>query len=217
MRMPCADISQFRHPDEFETAEEEDSDAGEVDLVLGGVSRGFQGELCDCHPPLASVSTLMDIYVDRIDPLVKILHIPSFTLMVLAGAKAAEMEMDKEAAVFCWYFSTGSVMDEEECVRILGEGKEVLFAKYRAIARHTLGRARLLSTTSLMTLHAFYLFLVREATACPYFGCWYTDHVDGNASAPTARCAAYSVWHWTALSSENGSTPRRKSTWTQHL
>lgn len=171
MRMLCADTSQFRHPDEFSTAEEEEFDAGEVDLVLGGGSCRFRGRLCNYHPPAASVSTLMGIYIDRIDPLVKILHIPSFTPMVLAAAKAAEMEMDKEAAVFCWYFSTVSVMDEQECVRILGEGKEVLFAKYRAIARHTLGRARLLSTTSLMTLHAFYLFLVREATACPYFGC----------------------------------------------
>ncbi len=153
---------QFRHPDELVPVGDDDEEH-EVDLFLGAgsPSNNFNGQLRDWHPSMPSLRSLRDIYVDRVDPLVKIMHMPTFWASVLQAVERRE-EVSKpiEALIFCFYFGTISILDEKECQKLFGESKRTLFAKYRAIARHTLKKAGLLSTSSPMTLRAFCVFLV---------------------------------------------------------
>ncbi|KAM3429088.1 hypothetical protein MY4824_008456 [Beauveria thailandica] len=152
----------FRHPDEFVPVGDDDEEH-EADLFLGSgsPSSSFLGQLCDWHPTTQCLYALRDMYVDRIDPLMKIIHIPTFWALVWQAAERKE-EVSKpiEAAVFCFYFGTISVLEETDCERLFKEGKKTVLAKYRAIARHTLKRAGLLSTSSPMTLRAFCLFML---------------------------------------------------------
>ncbi|KAF1732815.1 Bikaverin cluster transcription factor bik5 [Beauveria bassiana] len=156
------DATQFRHPDEFVPAGDDDEEH-EADLFLGSgsPSSSFMGQLGDWHPTTQCLYALRDIYVDRIDPLMKIMHMPTFWALVRQAAERKE-EVSKpiEAAVFCFYFGTMSVMEEQDCERLFKQGKKAVLAKYRAIARHTLKRAGLLSTSSPMTLRAFCLFML---------------------------------------------------------
>lgn len=155
---------KFTHPDEFAPAGDADENyEPEVDLFLGsGTSGGgFQGRLQDHHPPMATLHSLKEIFVDRIDPLLKILHMPTFWQAILQSVeKQVNTPSYMEAAIFCFYFATISVLGEEECGQLFGEKKITLFAKYRTLARHALGKAGLLSTSNPMTLRAFALFMV---------------------------------------------------------
>lgn len=156
------DISDdFRHPDEFVPVGADEDDENEVDLFLGPSSSSLSGLLRNWHPPLPCLHTLKDIFIDRVDPLMKMMHMPTFWPVILQAAqKGEEISRSMEAAVFCFYFGTISVIQEKECENLFKESKKVVFAKYRVIARHTLKKANLLSTSSPMTLRAFCLFMV---------------------------------------------------------
>ncbi|KAM3502421.1 hypothetical protein MY11210_009072 [Beauveria gryllotalpidicola] len=160
----------FRHPDEFVAAGDDDAEH-EADLFLGtsSPSSSFIGQLRDWHPATHCLYALRDMYVDRIDPLMKIMHIPTFWALVRQAAERKE-EVSKpiEAVVFCFYFGTISVMEEKDCEKLFKEDKKTVFAKYRAIARYTLKRAGLLSTSSPMTLRAFCLFMLGLRGTIPY-------------------------------------------------
>ncbi|TQW00867.1 fungal specific transcription factor [Cordyceps javanica] len=152
----------FRHPDEF-VAVGDDDEENETDLFLGldCASGGFKDELRDWHPAMHCLYALLDIYVDRVDPLMKMMHIPTFWASVLQAAeRREEVSKPTEAVIFCFYFGVISVIDENECQKLFKESKKTLFAKYRAIARHTLKRAGLLSTSNPTTLTAFCLFMM---------------------------------------------------------
>ncbi|KAJ3479025.1 hypothetical protein NLG97_g8424 [Lecanicillium saksenae] len=151
----------FRHPDEFVPVGADDEEENEVELFLGSSSSGFNPQLRDWHPAMHCLQALKDIFVDRVDPLMKMMHMPTFWPVVLqATERGEEVSRPMDAAVFCFYFATMSVIEEKECEKLFRESKKTLLAKYRAIARHTLKRARLLSTSSPMTLRAFCLFLM---------------------------------------------------------
>ncbi|OAA60854.1 Transcription factor [Cordyceps fumosorosea ARSEF 2679] len=154
----------FRHPDEYVPVgdDDDDDDEPEADIFLGSSSsNSFNGQLRDWHPTIHCLYALRDIYVDRVDPLMKIMHMPTFWALVLQAAERKEdVSRPIEAVMFCFYFATISVIEEKECQKLFNESKKTMFAKYRAIARHTLKRAGLLSTTSPMTLRAFCLFMM---------------------------------------------------------
>ncbi|OAA76705.1 Transcription factor [Akanthomyces lecanii RCEF 1005] len=153
----------FHHPDDIIVSDGDDDEEHEADLFLGAgpLSNAFNGQLRDWHPPMAVLCTLKDIYVDRIDPLMKIMHMPTFWTSVLQAVERGE-EVSKpiEAIIFCFYFGTISILQEKECEKLFKQSKKTLFAKYRALARHTLKKAELISTSSPMTLRAFCVFLM---------------------------------------------------------
>ncbi|ATY62167.1 C6 transcription [Cordyceps militaris] len=160
---------EFRHPDEFTPLSDDDED--ETDLFLGSSSLncGFNGSLRDCHPTLHCLYALKDVYMDRVDPLMKIIHLPTFWESVRDAAERKEqVSKPIEAVIFCFYFATISVVDEKQCEALFKESKRTMFSRYRAIARHALRQARLLSTSSPMTLRAFCLFMMGMRGTMPY-------------------------------------------------
>lgn len=108
---------------------------------------------------------LWDIYVDRVDPLVKILHLPTFRpLLESAVQRPKGTPSDIQALVSSFFLAAIASLDNGECARILGGYKKEAFAKYDRAARRALRGARFVSTTSITTLRAYCLFLVRTAS-----------------------------------------------------
>ena len=103
----------------------------------------------------------MAIYTDRVDPLIKIVHLPTFWVD-LTTALQSEQEMSEsfEALVFAFYLITIQSLTETESWDLLGEQNEVLSTRYRNAARQALINAQLLNTSSLSTLQAFAIFIV---------------------------------------------------------
>jgi hypothetical protein len=113
------------------------------------------------HPPLHILEIFRDIYVDRVDSLTKIIHVPTFW-STAAGALQNPHFIPKsvEALMFAFYLTTSSCMDDGECQQLLGESRSIVTSRYRLASRQALINASFMKTSSLMTLQAFTLFLV---------------------------------------------------------
>ena len=122
-------------------------------------------DLASYHPPVQILPKLQEVYTDRVDPLIKILHLPTFWPSVMGVLhNPRNVSKSLEALVFSFYLTTISFMDEAECSRVLGTQKSLLYRQYRLTTRLALVNARFLSTSSLVTLQAYAMFMVRTVS-----------------------------------------------------
>jgi hypothetical protein len=126
--------------------------------------------LCTCplaenfsslHYPLHIVQKLLNIYVDRVDPTMKLLHLPTFRSMLTTALKNPKrMTKDLEACIFAFYSITIVSLGDSECYDLLGEQKIIVSSRYKVAARQALTNANFMSTSSLSTLQSYVIFLV---------------------------------------------------------
>jgi hypothetical protein len=115
------------------------------------------------HPHQDQITTLWRIFVEQVDPLIPLVHKPTF-LNKITEVKGNVTRMSKpfEALMFSLYFSCVTTMTEEECQICLGENKDVLLTRYRFAVQQSLARAGFLSSHSMVTLQALIVYLVRH-------------------------------------------------------
>jgi hypothetical protein len=95
------------------------------------------------------------VFVDNVDPVVRMLHKPSLrTQMVKATDNLNGISTPFEALMFAIYFASITSMTEVQCDAMFHEGKEGLLCRYRFAVQQALARARFLSTHNLITLQA---------------------------------------------------------------
>jgi hypothetical protein len=107
------------------------------------------------------IDRLWEVFVDRIDLLIKVVHKPSFLKLLDQVATAPEsLSPSSEALIFCVYCSAIAGFDDDDCQQILGEAKLALSRRYRLLAHQALLNADFLRSSSLSTLQGLLLFLV---------------------------------------------------------
>ncbi|RLL96870.1 hypothetical protein CFD26_104957 [Aspergillus turcosus] len=125
--------------------------------------------LASLHPSVQLLPKLRDIYADRVDPLVKILHLPTFSTVLANGLRhPTERSKSLEAMMFAFYLAVISTLKEDECQDLFGLSETVMYSRYRLATRQALVNARFLSTSNPMTLQAYVLFMmcVRKSYLC---------------------------------------------------
>ncbi|KAI9740064.1 MAG: hypothetical protein M1818_004815 [Claussenomyces sp. TS43310] len=161
---------EFHHPIEeavsesldgshVQTSDLYDDATEESGLVLGSIF--FKNEtFASLHHPFHILQKLFDIYQDRVDPLMKLLHLPTFwSALKYAFENPQDMSKSLEAVIFSFYFATIISLEDDECHSLLGEQKPAMTARYRVAARQALINAGFLKSSSLMTLQAYAIFL----------------------------------------------------------
>ncbi|EHK22953.1 uncharacterized protein TRIVIDRAFT_191560 [Trichoderma virens Gv29-8] len=128
----------------------------------------FEPEGCDkienlsklhASPPL--LAKLKEVFTDRVDPMMKVLHLPTFwILMANALRRPHNMPKSLESLIFAFYLVTVSSLKEEESQDLFGAPTSVIISRYRLATRQALVNARFLSTSNFMTLQAFAIFTV---------------------------------------------------------
>ncbi|PKS05100.1 hypothetical protein jhhlp_008467 [Lomentospora prolificans] len=106
---------------------------------------------------------LVGIFLERVDPIFKILHRPSVTLHLIQSKSYLDYEPEHPAVVAldtAIFYCAICTMNEEECASALGSGKKALLPKFRSSAEIALIRVGLVSTKDITVLQAFLLFLV---------------------------------------------------------
>jgi hypothetical protein len=120
--------------------------------------------LAGLHPSVQLLPKLRDIYIDRVDPLVKILHLPTSLTALANGLRhPAERSRSLEAVMFAFYLAVVSTLNEDECQDLFGLSESVMYSRYRLATRQALINARFLSTSDPMTLQAYVLFMVSDS------------------------------------------------------
>lgn len=118
-------------------------------------------DLLSLHPIPVQLEIYWDIYKENVDPLVKVLHIPSLEPTVLAAAShLANLSKSFEALMFAIYYGAATSLSPEDCLIKLGEERSVLLARYKFAIEQALARANFLVTEELVVLQAFVIFLI---------------------------------------------------------
>jgi hypothetical protein len=113
------------------------------------------------HPSTAQIPIYWDLYKENVNPLIRLLHIPTTEKLVLkVGRNLDNISKATEALVFAIYLATVTSLSSEECRSILQEDKDSVVQRYRFATEQALARAGFLETQEVMVLQAFTLFLV---------------------------------------------------------
>ncbi|PYH88339.1 fungal-specific transcription factor domain protein [Aspergillus ellipticus CBS 707.79] len=130
----------------------------ESSLVLGSKSTK---KITALHPPTLHIFKLWQIFLDNVNPLVKILHGPTIQQQILeATGDLTSISKGFEALMFSIYCVALVSIDGDEAQKTFGENKTRLLSKYRRGARLALSNAGILRTSDIVVLQAFVLFLL---------------------------------------------------------
>ncbi|KAH6995261.1 hypothetical protein EDB80DRAFT_621855, partial [Ilyonectria destructans] len=115
------------------------------------------------HPCVEHRQTLWRLYIEVMDPMVKVLHLPTVEPELrkwLPQDNIDKMPRGLSAVIFAVYFSVVSSMEKDQCQEILGRDRDELVLKYKAATERVLTMAGLLNTDNLLVLQAFLIYLV---------------------------------------------------------
>lgn len=129
------------------------------ELILGTDSPSVAAE--DLWPDAGHVFRLWQIYLDRVNPLTKIIHVPTLQ-PYLAEATTGCQNLPKniEALLFSIYLMAVVALSPGECQELLGYSREEALQRFSSGVRIALARIGFLKTHDLTTLQALVIYLV---------------------------------------------------------
>ncbi|KAJ5456097.1 uncharacterized protein N7458_003680 [Penicillium daleae] len=121
--------------------------------------------LTDLHPSYEHAAKLWHTYVENVEPLCKVLHVPTVAKMVDTVSKhPATASKNDECVLFVIYYFAVFSMSGDECSRELDNSRTHLMSKYRTAVTQALVNVSWLKTTAMPVLQAYTLFLIALRT-----------------------------------------------------
>ncbi|KAI1336205.1 fungal-specific transcription factor domain-containing protein [Xylariaceae sp. FL0016] len=143
--------------DEFDTPTDTTSPEQNTAMLL---SDSADVNLEDLHPEPAHVFRLWQTFLERVNPLTKIVHVPTVQpLLVEAATSRADIHKNVEALLFSIYLMGAVALRDDECIDLLGYNKEEAYARFSKGCRTALMRIGILKSYDLVVLQALVLYL----------------------------------------------------------
>ena len=168
-------MKQFRDPDNDSDSSHDDVREAVVnkaldqsvdndDLLLFG-SRRSTVDLSTLHPDPVQIFRLWQIYLDNVNPLLKVTHTPSLQGRIIeAASNVKKINSTLEALMFSIYCTSILSLIVEDCQAIFGSSKEDLLMRYQYGCQQALLNCGFLRSTDRDCLTALYLYLVSPAS-----------------------------------------------------
>ncbi|RFU75413.1 fungal specific transcription factor domain-containing [Trichoderma arundinaceum] len=133
-------------------------------FIIGGTS----APVTHHHPSSIHILQLWQIYIDSINPLLKITHIPSIQSRIIeATSRLQDAPKNIEALMFAIYVVSIHSIDDAEAQRTFGGTKRELLARYFPALQQALVNASFMRMPDPLTLQAYLLYLMTAR--------WYID------------------------------------------
>lgn len=134
------------------------------DLFFGSIRPMI--EIATLHPTPAQVFKLWQIYLENVDPLLKITHTPTLQRRLVDAASnlASIPDPNLEALMFGIYCISVLSLAPGDCRDAFGSQKEVLSMRFQRGCQQALSKCRFIRTTNRDCLCALFLYLVRQTT-----------------------------------------------------
>jgi hypothetical protein len=124
-------------------------------------SRQTAVELSTLHPEPAHLFRLWQVYLDNVNPLLKVTHTPTLQgRIVEAASNLKDTPPTLEALMFGIYCIAVLSLSEEECQAMFKQSKVQLSTRYQFGCQQALVNSQFLRTGSRDCLTALYLYLV---------------------------------------------------------
>jgi hypothetical protein len=118
------------------------------------------------HPQPVQIFQLWQLYLDNVNPLLKVTHTPSLQGRIIeAAGNVLNIKPELEALMFSIYCMAISTLNEPDCQAMFASPKADLLAGYQLGCQQALLNSRFLRCTSCDCLTALYLYLVRLSAA----------------------------------------------------
>lgn len=113
------------------------------------------------HPTPDIARQFWEAYKGSVDPLVKVLHIPTFEPAFNDALEHPEkVGKGLESLLFAIYYGAVTSTTAEECLQSWGEDRSSLLTRYRFALEQALARANFLYCDEVVILEAFVIFLM---------------------------------------------------------
>ncbi|CAG8217212.1 unnamed protein product [Penicillium salamii] len=132
--------------------------------ISGTILRSTQS-LAELHPTHDEAAQLWRAYLRNVEPLCKILHVPTVAKMyeVVSKHPAAASKNDECLLFVIYYFAVFS-MSDADCLREFNQSRARLLSRYQTTIVQALINASWLKTTAMPILQAYTLFLIALRT-----------------------------------------------------
>ena len=145
-----------------ETSVKEAWDQSVVDddhLLFG--SRRASIDLSTLHPDPVQIFRLWQIYLDNVNPLLKVTHTPSLQGRIIEAASSiTNISPTLEALMFSIYCTSIESLIQQDCQIMFGSSKEDLSTRYRFGCQQALFNCSFLRSSDRYCLTALHLYLV---------------------------------------------------------
>lgn len=138
-----------------------------LDPVSSAILNGLlpSTDLSQSHPSYEMGMKLWEVYVERVNPLLKIVHKPTGLVMIQhATTNPSSIARSTEPLIFAIYHLAVKALTDEECIEQFGQFKEPLQAMYCDALRQAFVNASFLRSTDFQIAQAFVLFLISVRT-----------------------------------------------------
>ncbi len=133
---------------------------GDNDHLLFG-SSNTNIDLSTFHPEPFHIFRLWQIYLDNVNPLLKVTHTPSLQgLIIEAASNVTTISPNLEALMFSIYCMAILSLVAEDCQEFFGSSQEELLTKFQFGCRQALVNCSFLRSANRNCLTALYLYLV---------------------------------------------------------
>ena len=133
------------------------SDFNHQSFVLGYSS--LMLDMTKLQPTPTQIFIMWETFKENVDPLMKIVHVPTVKNIIMKAASATALTRPIEVLFYSICFAAVVSMSNDQCQSLLGSSKTELMRKYRFATEQGLARANFLNNSSLVVLQAFVLFL----------------------------------------------------------
>lgn len=117
--------------------------------------------LASSHPPAAVIHQLWQTFLENVNPLTKLVHVPTLQSAIEKAITKIELvPRGFEALMFAIYSMAVLSLREDECKEIIGEARAILLPRYVAATKTALSRAKFMSSTSIVVLQALVLHIM---------------------------------------------------------
>ena len=134
-------------------------DDNDQNLLFG--SRRTNVDLSTLHPDQVQIFKLWQIYLENVDPLLKVTHTPTLQMQIIdAVGHMEDISPTLEALMFSIYSVAIMSLLEDECPTLLGAPKKGLLAGYQFGCQEALLNCDVLRSSDRDCLTALLLYLV---------------------------------------------------------
>jgi len=113
------------------------------------------------HPPTEHIHQLWQIFSENVDPLTKVVHVPTLRLAIKrATTEIGNIPRSFEALLFAIYSAAIMSLKDDQCKETFGGPRKALLSRYISATKAALSRAKFMETTSIVVLQALILHLI---------------------------------------------------------
>lgn len=118
-------------------------------------------DMFSLHPPADQIPVHWSLFKENVDPLCKVLHVPTIEPKVLEAANHLDkIPKGLECLMFSIYYGAITSLLPQECLEKFGKDRAGLLTKYRFALEQSLSRANFLYCDETIILQAFVIFLI---------------------------------------------------------